>query len=98
MGGYEIEFPDSEFLVKMKTILKDKYPTADWRVSSCRDETTLPMGKIRNKMHYITVQLGNTKIKERKMWINGELDLLKKWLQELDEIYLTAFESIFQNS
>lgn len=94
MGGYEIEFPVAEFLPKMKTLLQEKYPTANWYVSSCRDEANLPVTKVKNKTQSILVQMGNAKVKERKMWINGEAEVLRKWLDELNQMYITAAESV----
>lgn len=97
MGGYEIEFPQADFLPKMKALLQERYPTANWYVSSCRDEANLPVTKVKGKTQTILVQLGNAKVRERKMWINGEADVLKQWLKELNQIHATdaaAAESV----
>jgi len=80
-GGFEVEFPRADYLLKIREQLDKRYPATKWHDSACKQEATLKvarpgltlsMGRYRARVPscLLTVQLGSAVIGERRLWVS----------------------------
>ena len=80
-GGFEVEFPRAEYLLKIREELDKRYPTTKWHDSACKQEATLRIprpglslstGRYRVGMPtcQLLVQLGSAIIGERRLLVS----------------------------
>ena len=76
-GGFEVEFPVSDYVPQIRSQLDERYPTAKWEYNECKQQEMtlkvvrpgppLPSGRHRLKVPRckLVVQLG-----DRRLWVN----------------------------
>jgi len=80
-GGYEVEFPRSDYLPKIREQIDKRYPATKWHENSCMHEATLKVARpgltlsteryrMRTPTCQLTMQLGSAIIGERRLWVN----------------------------
>lgn len=92
-GGFEIEFPNEDFVAKLKESFETFHPNTKWQEYSYRHVTKLNLDKGKS----VTIQLGSFGSNGRKMWIYDDPGC-KIWFNgEFKELYVFTYDS-FHNA
>ena len=91
-GGFEIEFPNEEFVAKLREVYEQVHPDSQWQEYSYRNVTKLSLEKGKS----VTIQIGSSHYGSngRKIWIYDDPGC-KMWFNgEFKDLYLTTYEAI----
>ena len=91
-GGFEIEFPNDEFVSKFREVFEIAHPNCKWQEYSYRNVTKLTLEKGKS----VTIQIGSANYSSngRKIWIYDDPGC-KIWFNgEFKDLYFTTYEAI----